>query len=288
MKNNRIAALLFLSFSLFFFQGLTASTLLAAPAAELDPFWNRSDETSAQMIDHSALDQFLLRHRVTGTDGIARIAYEQVTSQDKASLKSYLGRLQKTRVLSLNRKQQFAFWVNLYNAATLDLILDYAPQTSIKEINISPGFFSVGPWKKDILTVEGQPVSLDRIEHSILRPIWQDARVHYVVNCASLGCPDIPEQALNAERLEQQLDAAARAFINHPRGVTLEDPETVVISSLYNWFSKDFGQSDAEILDHIRAFADPALKQKLKNITAIEGYRYDWSLNKAAHSDLKS
>ncbi|WP_169543732.1 DUF547 domain-containing protein [Sneathiella aquimaris] len=288
MKKDRIAALLFFLLSLLIIQGLTVNTLLAAPAAELDPFWNRSDEASTRTVDHTTLDQFLLRYRGTGTDGIARIAYEQVTSKDKTSLQSYLDRLQKTPVLSLNRKQQFAFWVNLYNAATLDLILDYTPQSSIKEINISPGFFSVGPWKKDLLTVEGKPVSLDRIEHSILRPIWQDARVHYVVNCASLGCPDIPEQALNAERLEQQLDAAARAFINHPRGVTLEDPETVVISSLYNWFSEDFGQDETEILDHIRAFADPSLKQKLKNITAIEGYRYDWSLNKAARSDLKS
>ncbi len=268
--------------SLIIFFGYSAAIAFAAPASELIPRWLQHDPKATKTINHEALDQFLATYRENGPDGVARIAYAKVSREDHKALKAYIGDLQKTEVSRLSKPEQFAFWVNLYNAATVDLILDHKPANGIKEINISPGFFSIGPWGKEFLKVEGQDLSLNTIEHNILRPVWKDPRTHYVINCASIGCPDIPAKAVRAEGLETLLDNAAKIYINHPRGVRLNNDNSVTLSSIYDWFSEDFGESDKAILDHIRRFADEPLKQKLEQVREIDGYRYDWSLNRVS------
>jgi len=264
--------------------GFSLAIAFAAPRSELDPYWDKHDPNSTVRIDHSPLTIFLDEYRVIGKDGVARIAYGTVKSEDQKQLNTYLEALQQVPVLSLSKKEQFAYWVNLYNAATLALILEYKPENSIKEINISPGFFSSGPWGKEYLKVEGKLISLNTIEHNILRPLWKDPRTHYVINCASVGCPDIPQKALSATNLDQVLNKAAKIYINHPRGVLVEGSE-VTLSSIYNWFSEDFGTNDTEILDHIRTFADEPLVKKLQAVREIDGYRYDWTLNRLSKSD---
>ena len=274
--NVALTAIIFLGFSL--------AIAFAAPRSELDPYWDMHDPNSAVRIDHSPLSVFLDQYRAYGKDGVARIAYGAVTKEDQKQLNTYLQTLQQVPVRSLNKKEQFAYWVNLYNTATLALILEHKPQSSIKEINISPGFFSIGPWGKKYLTVEGKPVSLNTIEHNILRPIWKDPRTHYVINCASIGCPDIPEKALSADNLQHVLNKAAKTYINHPRGISIEGSRAT-LSSIYNWFSEDFGNSDDALLDHIRTFADQPLMNKLQTVREIDGYRYDWTLNRVSKAD---
>ncbi len=176
------------------------------------------------------------------------------------------------------RDEQLAFWVNLYNALTVKVILDHYPVQSIKEIDISPGWFSSGPWGKKLITIESHDLSLDDIEHRILRPIWKDPRIHYAVNCASIGCPDLGDTAFSASNVEAELSRAARNYINHPRGVTVEDDQ-VRISSIYKWFKDDFGGSEMAILDHLRLYAADELKHKLEKVSGISGYAYDWALN---------
>ncbi|MEP3244031.1 MAG: DUF547 domain-containing protein [Sneathiella sp.] len=267
--------------TLIIFFGFASAIAFAAPKSELIPRWQAHDARSQSTIDHSPLKSFLHKYREEGSDGVARLAYTRVSPTDHQSLKKYVERLQTTPVLSLNRNEQYAFWVNLYNAATVDLILDYQPETGIKEINISPGFFSVGPWGKKYLKVEGSEISLNTIEHNILRPIWKDPRTHYVLNCASIGCPDIPADPVQAQGLEQQLEEAARTYINHPRGVLIDQSGSVILSSIYDWFSEDFGDTESAILTHLRRYATEDLKIRLRGVTEIDGYRYDWSLNRS-------
>ena len=143
---------------------------------------------------------------------------------------------------------------------------------------ISPGLFADGPWGAKLITVEGEQVSLDDIEHRILRPIWRDPRVHYAVNCASLGCPDLHARAWIAEGLDASLDAAARTYVNHPRGARVEDGR-LIVSSIYDWFEEDFGGSDAGVIAHLKTFAAPPLAQALSSITRVSDDRYDWRLN---------
>ena len=226
---------------LFFIIGLILlpSLVIAATDAVLIEKWTAHNPASTARVDHDPLDRLLAKYRAMGTDQIARFAYDKVSAADKTRLNDYLQQLSQTAVSSLSRNSQYAFWVNLYNSLTLKVILDHYPQSSIRNINISPGLFTSGPWGADLITVEGSALSLDNIEHGIIRPIWRDPRSHYVLNCASLGCPDLPAAALRPHTLDQTLNAAAVAFINHPRAVQVTNG-TLVVSSIYRWFSDDY------------------------------------------------
>jgi hypothetical protein len=124
-------------------------------------------------------------------------------------------------------------------------------------------------------------MSLDDIEHETMRPTFRDPRVHYAVNCASIGCPNLPPRAWRAATLERELDAAAAAFVNHPRGVTVLPDGRLRVSSIYAWFREDFGGSEAGVVAHLRRHAAPPLAARLGERTAIAEDAYDWALNDA-------
>ena len=252
----------------------------AAPKAELWERWTAHDAASTATIDHSAWDRFLKDNLVRRKDGINRVAYGRVTVADRKALARYLEALSMVPISRYKREEQLAYWINLYNALTVKVILDHIPVKSIRDIDISPGWFSFGPWDKKLIKVENEPLSLNDVEHRILRPIWRDSRVHYAVNCASLGCPNLALTAYNAETMDGSLTVAARAYINHPRGVSIEGGR-LHVSKIYEWFVEDFGGNEKGVLDHIRHYANPRLAKSLANFAAIDGYRYDWGLNDA-------
>jgi hypothetical protein len=257
---------------------MTVTTVMAALSAELWPRWQTHDATSTARVDHSVWSRLIARYLRPSPDGVARFAYGAVSKPDRADLNAYVARLAATPVSRFNRREQFAYWVNFYNVLTVKTVLDHYPVKSIRDIDISPGWFADGPWGAKLVTVEGEKIALDDIEHRILRPIWKDPRIHYVVNCASLGCPDIPAVAMTADNAEKLLNDGAARYVNHPRGVTTKDGR-VVVSSIYAWFQTDFGGSEAGVLDHLRRYASPALALKLKGRDAYDDHAYDWSLN---------
>ena len=259
---------------------LFAAGLSAAPSADLWPRWQQHDPDSTRSVDHQAWSDWLGAQIQVGDDGIHRIAYGKVTPAARKQLQDYLAALQGEPVSRLNRREQWAYWINLYNAATVEVVLAHYPVDSIRDIDISPGFFANGPWGKALLKVEGVALSLNDVEHRILRPIWQDPRIHYAVNCASLGCPNLAREAYTAERLDSQLNAAARAFVNHPRGARVENGE-LTVSSIYAWFEEDFGDSEAAVVRHLQRYAGPDLKRSLGARTGIDDDDYDWRLNDA-------
>ncbi|MGI9491501.1 MAG: DUF547 domain-containing protein, partial [Geminicoccaceae bacterium] len=229
---------------------------------------------------HTPWSLFLERYLALGADGINRVAYGKVSAEHKAKLVQYIDDLVALPISSYNRPEQMAFWVNLYNALTVRVILDHYPVSSIRDIDISPGFFSDGPWGKKLVTIEGEHVALDDIEHQILRPIWQDPRIHYAVNCASLGCPNLLPKPFVAATLDQQLDQAAVDFINHERAVSIKGGE-LEVSSIYSWFGDDFGGRDRDIIAHLKRYAAPRLADKLSRFSSIDDDQYDWRLNDA-------
>jgi hypothetical protein len=257
--------------------------LLVTPAratrAELWPRWQRHDPGSTARVDHTAWDAFLARHVHAGEDGVHHVSYAAAKGADEAALADYVRMLEATDVDALDRAEQFCFWGNLYNARTVLLILEHWPVRSIRDIAISPGLFSVGPWGRKLMEVNGEALSLDDIEHRIMRPIWRDPRVHYVVNCASIGCPNLKPTAWRPATLEADLERAAREFVNHPRGVTARANGRIVVSSIYRWFRDDFGDSDADVLAHLRHYAEPRLAAALRARNRIDGDDYDWSIN---------
>lgn len=199
----------------------------------------------------------------------------------RAALGAYIESLEDVDPAALPRDEQFAFWVNLYNALTVQLVVDHYPVASIRDISISPGFFSRGPWGKKLVHVAGRQLSLDDIEHAILRPEFGDPRVHYAVNCASWSCPDLAVEPYEGATLDAQLDAAARRYVNSPRGVEFRDGR-LTASSIFSWYKKDFGGTEAGILAHLRKYAEPELAAALAKATRVSSYDYDWSLNDAA------
>ncbi|TVR98468.1 MAG: DUF547 domain-containing protein [Rhodospirillales bacterium] len=251
-----------------------------APDADLWPRWQVYDPASTIRVDHRAWDVLVDRYLSLDGDGIARFAYAGVTAEDRRALDAYVDALAITPVDSLNRPEQLAYWINLYNALTVQLVLAHWPVDSIRDIDISPGLFRRGPWDAKLVTVAGEELSLNDIEHRILRPIWRDPRIHYAVNCAAIGCPNLQREAFTAANTFELFDQAARAFVNHPRGVRLEG-DRLIVSSIYAWFREDFGDSAAGVLDHLRVHADPALAALLAGRTTIDDHAYDWSINAA-------
>lgn len=241
---------------------------------------------SSLTVDHTAWDELLAQYVKPGTDGVNRVAYAAFKADGHKKLKDYISTLEAVDPAKLDRPEQFAFWANLYNAKTIDIVLDHYPVRSIRDISLDNSLFGAlkssvgagGPWKTPVVTVAGTKLSLDNIEHDIMRPIFADPRVHYSVNCASYGCPNLAADAFTGAELEAQLDAGAKAFINHPRGIEVQNG-TVRASSIYSWFKEDFGGNAAGVLAHARKYASGKLSAKLKNVTAIDSYDYDWSLN---------
>lgn len=254
---------------------------LGPPEADLWDRWTVHSEASSATIDYGAWDTFLARYLVAHEDGVNRVAYGRVDETDRRRLGDFLASLSEVRISEFSRDAQRAYWINFYNALTVKVVLDHYPVASIREIDISPGLFSIGPWGKKLVSVEGEALSLDDIEHRILRPIWRDPRIHYAVNCAALGCPSLMAKAFTVANTESLLDAGARTFINSPKGARFDDAGRLTASSIYDWFQEDFGGDEAGVIAHLRAYAAPPLAAKLDRVTEVYDFDYDWTLNDA-------
>jgi len=277
MSNLKVPA----SFILSILSGLIlAAAAFGAPAADLWPRWQTHDPDSTVVIDHADWGHLLQQYVVVNhPSGINRFQYDRVSPEDYQILRDYLQQMQDVGVSTLNRGEQQAYWINLYNALTVKIILDHYPVKTIRDIDISPGFFSNGPWDAKLLAVEGQKISLNDIEHRILRPIWRDNRIHYAVNCASLGCPNLQPQPFTSKNLEMLLEKGARDYINHPRGVSFLDRNRIRVSSIYFWFMEDFGDSETGIIRHIKKYLTPEKSAKLTPPPEKIKHHYDWDLN---------
>ena len=262
--------------------GLAVSVLSAtAMAASIEDTFTKSTVGATATVDHAVWDRLTKAYIKPDATNLNRVDYKAFKAAGHKDLKTYVAMLQATDTSKLDKPEQFAFWANLYNARTVDIILDKYPVKSIKDISLGGGLKALvggGPWQANTMRVAGIDLSLDDVEHKILRAIFKDARVHYALNCASYGCPNLQAGAYTGAMLDAQLDAGAKAFVNHPRGVSVVGGK-VKASNIYSWFAADFGGSPAKALEHIRGYAEPALKQKLDGITTIASYDYIWTLN---------
>ena len=270
----RAAVLLFLVF-------LALPAAAAGPKAELWARWQAHDPTSAVRVDHGSWGRFLAHYLRVEPQGANRVDYARVTAADHVGLAAYVAEMEAVAVSGLNRREQMAFWINLYNALTVKVILDHWPVSSIRDIDISPGLFSDGPWGKKLAVVEGEKIALDDIEHRILRPIWQDPRIHYAVNCASIGCPDLAPRPFTGDTTDRMLTTAAETYVNSPRGARIDSDGRLVVSKIYDWFIDDFGGAEAGVLAHLAQYAGPDLKARLAGRREIDGHAYDWRINAA-------
>lgn len=253
---------------------------LAAPGAEPWPLWERHDDGNRLVVDQSHWAGFLRRYVTAAGDTANRVAYAAVTPGDRQALEADIARITALPVSTYSRVEQRAYWINLYNELTVATVLAHMPVASITKIDISPGIFSSGPWDAKLMTVEGTKLSLNDIEHRILRPIWRDPRTHYTVNCASLGCPNLMGEPYSAAAMEAMLERGARDFVNAQRGARIEGG-SLVVSRIYDWYQADFGGSEAGVIAHLTRYARPELAGLLAGVKSVLRYEYDWALNKA-------
>ena len=229
-------------------------------------------------ISHQAWDRFLQTYTKLGNDGIVRVDYAAVNEQDKQKLDAYIKDLGDRDASQYTRNAQLAYWINLYNALTVSVILDHYPIDSIRDIK--KGLIDVGPWDEKRVVAGGRELSLYDIENGIVRPLWpDDPRTHYALNCAAIGCPNLAQTAYTAGNIMQRLEEKAKLYVNSPRGVSITEDGDLTVSKIYNWYRNDFGRSDEIIINHLRQYADPDLKTALDQSGKINHYVYDWSLN---------
>lgn len=253
--------------------GLAALSLSAvsSPAMAQSPVTQADTSTPHAHEDWSAL---LGKYVKPADDGVNRFDYAglKASAKDSAALDAYVGSFAALDISELPEAEQYVAWVNLYNALTVQHIRDKYPTRTIRTTLF-------GPWKKIFATADGEEISLNDIEHEVLRKQWREPRTHYAVNCASIGCPNLKSTAWEVDTLDGDLTAAARAYINHPRGVTIRKDGRQKVSTIYKWFKEDFGTSEANIIAHFKQYASPELIAQIEARPDIKGYGYDWSLN---------
>jgi len=220
-------------------------------------------------VDHRIYGELLKKYVKNGA-----VDY-QGFKNEQGRLDAYLRGLEAVDPERLSRDEQFAFYVNAYNAWTIRLILTgYPGINSIKDL----GSLFKSPWKKEICRINGKVLTLDEIEHDILRPRFKDPRVHFAVNCASKGCPPLLSEPYEGRLLDQQLNQVTRAFINDPERNRLEG-RTLFVSRIFKWFSEDFND---DVVGFFLKYAQGELREKLeqgREKIQVEYLDYDWSLN---------
>jgi hypothetical protein len=220
-------------------------------------------------IDHSQFAGLLEKFVVAGKVDYAGL------KEKESTLDAYLAILEKADPKSLSRDEQFAFYANAYNAWTIKLILSgYPGIQSIKDL----GSLFKSPWKKKIARIDGTVMTLDHIEHNILRPRFKDPRVHFAINCAAKSCPPLSSMPFSGERLNHQLDQLTRTFVNDPNNNYLKG-NTLYVSSIFKWFKTDF---KGGIVDFFLKYSQDELNSRLHaigNDVRIQYLDYDWSLN---------
>ena len=224
---------------------------------------------SSSKVDHSLYADLLNRYV---RDGV--VDYQGFKNEE-TKLDQYLRVLEKTDTNRLQRNQQFAFYINAYNAWTIKLILGAYPAVkSIKDL----GSLFKSPWKKRICRIDGDIITLDHIEHKILRPRFKDPRVHFAINCASKGCPPLRSEPYMGSKLDQQLNDMAKAFINDKTRNRLEGP-ILYVSKIFKWFEEDFNK---DVVGFFLRYAEGNLKKQLeinREKIRIKYLDYDWVLN---------
>ena len=220
-------------------------------------------------MDHSLYGELLSKYVNNG------VVDYQGFKNEEAKLDEYLTVLENTNVSELSGDELFAFYVNAYNAWTIKLILSAYP--GIKSIKDLGNIFK-SPWEKEIVRINGRVLSLDDIEHDILRAQFKDPRVHFAINCASKSCPPLIPEPYRGSTLNRQLDNATRAFINDPKSNYLKGNQ-LYVSRIFKWFSEDFND---DVVGFFLKYAEGDFKKELeaqKDKVKIVYLDYDWSLN---------
>jgi hypothetical protein len=221
--------------------------------------------------DHHPLTVLLQKH----VNNFGLVDYKAFQA-DRPLLKSYLQTL-SISVPSKNwsKQEKLAYWINAYNAFSLELILEHYPIKSIKDIgsSISVPFVNT-PWQISFIEIGGEKYNLDDIEHGIIRKEFNEPRIHFALVCAAISCPKLRNEAYVPERLNEQLQEQALSFLlDKEKNDITSDP--IQLSKIFQWFSGDFKRQNKSIVDYLNSILPEPLPENSK----INYNEYYWDLN---------
>ncbi len=238
--------------------------------------WAGNAYVSMDQINHQPYDALL--HKYVDGDGYVNYRAWHASSEDREALRQYLIQLSRASAsLRASRESQFAFWINAYNAVTLEGILREYPTDSIRNHTSKLGGYNI--WKDLPLLVGGTEYPLNTMEHQVLRKMG-DPRIHFAIVCASVGCPRLLNEAYVGAKLEQQLSANTRDFFSRRQNFTIDGQGAMHVSSILDWFGSDFGKSQAEQFRYLQPYLPAAAQNVAANPrTKVTFQNYNWSLN---------
>ncbi len=236
---------------------------------------------AAGAFDHSLFDTLLRRHVASGM-----VDYEAFAGAPEFG--RYLASLDRADTAALEPEERLAFWINAYNAYTIQLINRHGERESIRKINRTAGLFAGhGPWREKLVKVGGQTYHLDNVEHDIIRKQFKEPRIHFALVCAAMGCPPLRSEAYTGARVFEQLDDQARTFLLHSPGKNRLDAarRTLYASPIIaTYYREDFGANDAAIARYLSRFWPAGPERALLESGAVRlvPTDYDWTLNSQA------
>lgn len=228
-------------------------------------------KSNAQPIAHALWDSLLQEH-VSPEGKVDYYGFQR----DSVRLNKYLAALGSAHPNDKNwsSDERLAYWINAYNAFTIKIMVDNYPVKSIKDIKNGIPFVNT-VWDIKFINIEGQNYDLNNIEHGIIRERFKEPRIHFAVNCASVSCPSLRNEAFVADKLEQQLNEQALYFINDKSKNSIGGPDQAGLSKIFSWFSGDFKATHSSVIDFINQYSEVKLSPEAK-ITYLD---YDWNAN---------
>jgi hypothetical protein len=264
MKNSK-AAILVLAFL-----GIAAVMAVPRPASAADP-------------DYSLWQTLLSRYY----NPVKGMNYKALKANDAATLEQLRQRMAQVDVGSLSKKEQLAYWINLYNISTVAVVVDGYPVDSIRDLSTDP-IIRLNVFKKDSVQTRQGKMSLDAVENDKIRAGFHDPRIHFAINCAAVSCPPIRPEPFVGARVDEQLDDQARKFLNGPHGVRFEkDGSDLVlhVTKILDWFTDDFEKWGGGRIAFLRKYMPPDKQKRLdaaRGNVELEFDDYDWKLNDAS------
>ncbi len=227
---------------------------------------------------HQIFDK-LLKEYVVYEGAQSFVKYSKLKSKPE-DLKTYLKKVSgvsKEDFKNFTKEQRLAFLINAYNAFTLKVVIDHYPIESIKDI----GSLFTSTWKKKFFTIFGEESYLDHIEHDLIRKNFNEPRIHFAVNCASIGCPSLLNRAFVAEKLTGQLESVAKSFLTNRSKNKFQNGK-LEVSKIFKWYGEDFVKKYGSVEKFIAPYmsADKVVQARIASKKfSLDWTDYNWNLN---------
>ena len=250
-------------------KSLVITLLLATSFSHCTPL-NPQDQDS-RPLSHELWDQLLKKH----VDDEGMVDYKGF-SQDSSQLKIYLKGLSENAPNGKHWSEadQLAYWINAYNAFTIDLVLKHYPVESIKDIGPSIQIPLVNtPWQIKFIEINGEKYNLDNLEHNIIRKNFNEPRIHFALVCAAISCPKLRNEAYNGHSLDQQLTDQTRAFLSNENKNRIAENK-IEISKIFKWYGGDF-KKETSLIQYLNQYTEVTIRDNAK----VSYTDYDWGLN---------